>query len=257
MDEGVAAELDRLRARAYGPAADLAGDPGALERLQELEDLVAAERMPPPAPDTGPEAAPGDLHVAASGVDPDPGAEPPAAEVVDPAPRRRVWRIALPVAWAMSLVIVGAIVAGHTFLTTSAVLLPVARSGDARQVAVIHESTTVAIPRFFGSSDVEPRRFADFAGLTVIAATGWADDPTDVCMLLMRTSDYNPGADYINGPIYTACGAGQFPPSLSVRVSDDMPDQIRERFPVGSSLQFVLDGDRVGVFSDAIPVEST
>lgn len=33
-DEG---ELERLRRRAYGPAADIAGDPAALARLQELE----------------------------------------------------------------------------------------------------------------------------------------------------------------------------------------------------------------------------
>ena len=38
MDEGVAAELRALRARAYAPGADIADDPVGLARLRELEE---------------------------------------------------------------------------------------------------------------------------------------------------------------------------------------------------------------------------
>ena len=38
MDDGVRDELARLRARAYGPAADIDSDPAALARLVELEE---------------------------------------------------------------------------------------------------------------------------------------------------------------------------------------------------------------------------
>ena len=44
MDDASAAELRRLRARAYGPDADLLEDPAASSRLMELEAQLRAER---------------------------------------------------------------------------------------------------------------------------------------------------------------------------------------------------------------------
>ncbi len=37
-----------LRARAYGPHADIADDATAVARLRELEDLERQDRLPPP-----------------------------------------------------------------------------------------------------------------------------------------------------------------------------------------------------------------
>ncbi|NNH04695.1 hypothetical protein HLA99_12655, partial [Microbacterium ulmi] len=53
MDAATRAELDALRARAYGPAADIQADPGAIARLELLERIVhgaasaSAGRSPP------------------------------------------------------------------------------------------------------------------------------------------------------------------------------------------------------------------
>lgn len=44
MDAATRAELDALRVRAYGPSADLAADPAALARLDELESLALSDR---------------------------------------------------------------------------------------------------------------------------------------------------------------------------------------------------------------------
>ena len=44
MDDASAAELRKLRARAYGPDADLLEDPAASSRLMELEAQLRAER---------------------------------------------------------------------------------------------------------------------------------------------------------------------------------------------------------------------
>ncbi|WP_221585379.1 hypothetical protein [Microbacterium sp. G2-8] len=81
-------ELDQLRRRAYGPAADIHEDPVALARLRELEGWAD----PVVAPDSREEDAD------AEGVDPsragppEVGADPGAGEPADPpAPRRPRW----------------------------------------------------------------------------------------------------------------------------------------------------------------------
>ena len=69
MPDGLDDELERLRARAYGPDADIDTDPAALDRLRELEDdarsataampVVSGEVRPPSASAMTDAAAPG------------------------------------------------------------------------------------------------------------------------------------------------------------------------------------------------------
>ncbi len=74
------------------------------------------------------------------------------------------------------------------------------------------------------------------------------------CLVLMDTSSIPAPGDLDAAQVgfrYGGCGAGAFPATIEFVVTPDLPDDFRARFPVGSSVQFVRDGDRVGVFSDA------
>src|ERR687897_460773 len=93
VDERAEAELQRLRARAYGPGADIHDDPLALRRLNELEEVHRAgstrrsppRGAPPPAHALGPpgraqsrERGEPEEPIEPSVADP-PSAEPPTA----------------------------------------------------------------------------------------------------------------------------------------------------------------------------------
>lgn len=109
MDADARAELDALRVRAYGPAADIAGDPAALARLVALEELArpraGTERSGTmaPAPDTqGAWSADAQIAPAADAADSgapahDATASPARIVEVLPAPARRArpwWHVA-------------------------------------------------------------------------------------------------------------------------------------------------------------------
>ncbi|WP_104166853.1 hypothetical protein [Cryobacterium sp. N22] len=100
-------ELDRLRRRAYGPGADIAGDAAAQARLAELE--AAQRRQPAPigeaaasAPDPIPERVPvlgsghGSRSDSASSPQPEDGAsaehESAGSKTIDGAPAAPWWR---------------------------------------------------------------------------------------------------------------------------------------------------------------------
>jgi hypothetical protein len=51
--------------------------------------------------------------------------------------------------------------------------------------------------------------------------------------------------------MYGACSIGAFPATAEIPIDGDTPDALIERYPAGTALQFVLDGDRVGVFLDS------
>jgi hypothetical protein len=82
-----------------------------------------------------------------------------------------------------------------------------------------------------------------FYGVTVLTAPNQAD-PAEFdggCMTVLPTER---GSDM--STTY-ACGAGSIPASVALTVADGMPDELRQEFPDGSTLQFVLDGDTVHV----------
>ncbi len=93
------AELERLRRRAYGPDADIYGDPAAIARLAELEDAVRRER-------SGGDAGHGPARLAADATD---GLTPDSARAQRPGRRRS--------AIGVTVVVVAAAVAGAVFLT--------------------------------------------------------------------------------------------------------------------------------------------
>lgn len=51
-------------------------------------------------------------------------------------------------------------------------------------------------------------------------------------------------------PVRPGCSAGAFPAVTRFTVTSAAPDALRERFAVGTSLRFVLEGDEIHVRSD-------
>lgn len=245
-------ELERLRARAYGPDADIAGDPDALRRLAELE-ARQREAEPEPAPakspaDEGDPPADEADETRPDAARPDETGEPAAPER-DAAPSPRGIGRWLPGLWAVSLLLVAAIAAAMTFTTTTALLRPVP-TGETRQIATIELGSDFLAPRYLGLEQrTESRGHRNWYGLTILVVRGtWYGDTEDECLVIMREADVDPNSDSLSGPLFTGCGAGVLPAVLQLRVNDAMPDELREEFPVGTGLRFVLDGARVGVF---------
>ncbi len=237
-----AGELRMLQARAYGPEADIHTDPAALARLRELEAALA----PPPAPPRP--AAP---RAAFPAAPPAPGATGPpvfaeetampAAPPMSPARPRR-WLVPV---WAGSLLValvVGALAAGASMRLF-------ARDGTGEQIATLQPDPGFVAPAFFGDSE-DIVAFDDFHGLTaLIAPYGvWGGDSPDGCIVVVQTEGLERHDQGIEGPVYSDCPAGAFPAAVQLTIDESSPQASRARFAEGTALQFVYDGERVGVF---------
>lgn len=259
MDAEARGELDDLRARAYGPDADLAQDPGAWARLRELEELDRRRRADAAASEAvgaplvaGP-IAPDDAGIVDVDTESEDGSDddeelPARAPLVRRA--RTVWL------WAGSLAAVAAVSSAASIAATT--FVPVARTAGVAQVDTLRPDPAVDTAALgswgFDSADVVG--YADFNGLTAYAGStqvGSAGTRAD-CLLLVETADV-PSLDdtgaFQGGFRSGSCGAGVFPATVEFVVTPEMPEVFRERFPVGSSVQFVRDGEQVGVFTDA------
>lgn len=244
-------ELEALRTRAYSPEADIHQDPLALARLAELEDALRSttEREAPTAD------APSDRPVA--GSSPVSAIESPLATASRTSPenasarpvvtgpgrasrRRRPAQV-----WALSLV-AGLVVAAGA---TSAVVAAVAGAGDVRQVATLAEEPDFQPPMFMDADGATVRGFADFHGMVVMASSQpWLGPGTDECVVVTAGGDISNESQTFQGRMFVGCGAGEFPAAAQFTVAPGLPRDLISRYPVGTSLQFVLDGDRVGVF---------
>lgn len=257
MKPAVRAELEALRLRAYGPSPDIADDPAALRRLAELEGW--AER---PEPDLRPAAT----DAAASAP---PTADEDSGETDEPAPSseehpprpgllrgfsfRQVPRLAW-IAWGASLIAVAALATVVTYGAVS--IAPVAVSQGARQIATLQPEPSLRLPTgWFGAG--ESSLAYRFFGLTLFESTqGMYGATSGECLTAVLSSDVPAEDEDVRngysaaGPVYSGCRVGNFPATISVRVDNSSPLELRAQFP-GSALQFIKDGDRIGVFLDS------
>lgn len=255
MDDGLREELRRLRARAYGPGADIDTDPAAYARLTVLEELERSERAAPAAAPPAPPAAGPVAPLARTDVAPETDGEDDEDDDDDPRPgeraplvrsRRTLW------IWAASLAVVAAVASAAT--TAGVGFVPVSTSRGAPQVATLTEDPGTQTPAIFGQRTGDERAFADFYGVTAFVGTAQIDasENRSPCLYLLDTDEV--GQDGGNGFrgnfVYGGCGAGIFPATVQFVVADGMPAEFIARFPIGTSVQFVYDGDNVGVFSD-------
>ncbi|MFJ6654278.1 hypothetical protein ACIQLJ_15920 [Microbacterium sp. NPDC091313] len=257
-------ELRDLRRRAYAPGGDIDRDPAALARLSELE--AAARPSAPPVdepPVTASAAAPEPSRAAdpfadlrADGPD-DAVADDATAETgktglrVRARPRSRR-RPRLVLVWAATLV--AALVLGAA-ATWGSVRL-VSRAGGTDQVAVLQADPAFDMPPVLGDNVTEDVvGYEDFYGVTAITGGGrWmgAASDADSCLMLMRTEDTT--RESVNwSTLGWGCGVGEFSATAQFRVDLGSPDALRERFADGTPVQFVFDGERIGVYVGQAP----
>ena len=242
MDERTGAELRSLSARAYGPGEGLDGDPEALGRLRALERLAAVERA-------------GATEVVAKPEDP-PEAfadsiprRPATTQDDDPAdaaavPARLWWTPRrLTLVGAVGLLVVIVTVAAVTAALTYRVQVA------AQNETVLSVDPDARWPVTLGPRGERNRIFEEFHGLRVLTQmnTGSAT-AVDVCLSLVRDDALDNGSSY-RGFYIGACGAGEFPAVVSMKVTEAAPGELRERYADGTSLQFVLRDDVVEVSS--------
>ena len=173
-------ELQVLRERAYGPAADIHLDPPALQRLHELEGRGGA-------PGGG---AGGRGRREAADELPPPAAEPalPAADEADVPPTRRRFA-AFRMRRSTFLIVLGLvalIVVSYAALELVQRVQADPLQAGASQVARLSEDGTYEIPAFFSNAVGEPggaHAYEDFHGLrAVINDNGMETD--DKCILV-------------------------------------------------------------------------
>lgn len=246
MDADHGSELERLRARAYGPNADIEGDPAAVARLRELEDRERMRTAPLEA-EAETEADPGDDADA-----PQPDPEPEEAE---PAPRRPLLRSRRRV-WVAAVA-----VAGVVALTSAATAAGVSVTAVDRTAGIAQTDTLTADPDaqlgsagYLGFDPEQTRGFADYYGLTVFSGVSQIDSEGNQaeCLIALDTSEVREADSPRSAPRgirVGGCGAGPFPASVEFIVTSSFPEPFRARYPVGTAMQFVLDDGNVGVFS--------
>lgn len=265
MDATFDDELRELRARAYGPRADIASDPAAMHRLQELESARTAapirrERVRPATEPMPASPAEGDVDRSDRGEGwdedslwDDEDATPETSGPSGWSARRQA------LLWAASVVVTAVIAAAITYTLVSIPL--VSASAQAPQIATVELTRTGAIPDGWAGAEQDAAS-ADFFGLTIFESPGWVSESGDResenrCLTVVRTQDVPDEGDFsgtswsIEGPMYGACSIGAFPATAEIPIDGDTPDALIERYPAGTALQFVLDGDRVGVFLDS------
>lgn len=226
MDDDEAAELARLRERAYGRTPDIAGDAAALARLRELE-IRAARRDAPAGDDTGAED---EVTPAAPAA-----AEPAAAEAPpQDRPRRRAPR------W---LVAAGAVVAAAVLVTSTVAITRAVPDDTPRYPGAERVATLAVIDGGSAPEDSSAgRRYSDFRGYSVFAFTASNVDRPDVeCLSVVSPAE---AAD----DSLSVCGSAPFPVAVTAVVSEQSPDAARAAYPLGTALNFTLTGAGVEVW---------
>lgn len=306
-------ELRLLRARAYGPDADILDDPEAMRRLRELEEQArpAGEASDPAASGAvaSSSAAAGSAaagsaaagSAAAGSAAADPGAEDPRAiapvtsagaaadlaanarrgpedavhsgvaeargtrsddadtdasrtqEGVPPAdaaqgpaptpvPAGGPWWRRTRTLWIASVVL-AAVVASAVTLAASTL--------STGRVAVLAVDPDAEPPDGFFDQAGEGVVFEEFFGLTaVLAQQVWTRGEVLDCVFVRSAAG---DAQMATG----GCAGGGFPPTAAMVVTPSFPRELRERFPDGTALQFVVEGSEVHVYAKEPVVDPT
>jgi hypothetical protein len=277
MDDASRTELESLRARAYGPAADIGSDPAALARLNELESAARTGRAARAAARAG-SAVPGGDRFAPVPVRPSPpvpttsAAEAAAERQIaggtghpDSRPRRTpgsrrtsgTRRLPVRVLWPLTVAGAALIAAGVTYGILAGPVAATADSGP-QEIQTLHLTTAAVADDIVGDTDATLVG-ADFHGYTVVrmppgASIGGPDVP---CLLIVETAGNGGDLSAISGAFFVGCAAGSLPATVQVPVTDSSPEELLGLYPVGTGLKFVENGDTVHVYRDAYKGETS
>ena len=239
MNSHAADELHALRARAYGPDADIHDDDDALRRLEELEALAGQRWVEQPQEvqerDTAASSSADDGLIDATPTD-------DSAPLVTAAPRARRRLVLWWIASLLVAVVATAVVTGVVSKRAQA---------DPREVATLSVDLGTGFPRFLGLQNQDGRVFTPFRGLLPVASTGgWMGSNDDQCLAVMESTKVIVDADSYDGPIFFGCAAGSFPATVQIKVGAESPQELQDAFPRGTALQFVLGPSEVTVLID-------
>jgi hypothetical protein len=154
--------------------------------------------------------------------------------------------------WAASVAISSAMAAAGMFAAVG--FMPVAVVNDAPQIATLEPDPAVDVPVGFNGAGASSLTY-EFYGLTLFE-TSWnmsgAGGNGGDCFVAVLTSDIPEGDNVqggysMSGPSYGGCRVGNFPATLTIAVDSSAPPELRRQYPDGA-LQFIKDGDRIGVF---------
>jgi hypothetical protein len=159
--------------------------------------------------------------------------------------------------WVVAIVAAAAMSAAITFALVK--ISPVASSSGAPQIATLESTSTLEIPAGWMGAGPSSAVF-DFYGLALVeSAGGYYNGAVGSNCLTVFRADQVPAKEEFkvsdgwsyDGPMYTGCAVGAFPATVEVPFDSNAPKELSERFPSGTALQFVYDGERVGVFLDS------
>lgn len=154
--------------------------------------------------------------------------------------------------WAVSVATSAAIAAAATFSVVG--ILPVVVVNDAPQIATLEPNSAITVPVGFSGAGASSVVY-EFYGLTLFE-TSWNMSGVGGiggdCFVAVLTSDIPEeenvqGGYTMSGPSYGGCRVGNFPATVTMAVDSAAPPELRTQFPNGV-LQFIKDGDRIGVF---------
>ncbi|WP_066517408.1 hypothetical protein [Curtobacterium ammoniigenes] len=253
-------ELDALRARAFGPRADIAQDPAALERLAELERAAVAVRVrqsdplliparsgsgdrapaavlsPPSASENADE-----LPRAGSATTGEATEHRPVTGAVAPLRSRRAVRFALMGFIAALVLVVGGVAIGRTTAAQQG-------ADGSTVIARLPVDPTYKPPAALqGSAVAIVTGFRDFHGLRPILGRGawFGTNSSEYCLFVYpQAFVVDSSAPSYTGPQWTGCGAGAFPPETQLDVTGDLPASVRAPFSGPTALRFVYDATK-------------
>lgn len=91
--------------------------------------------------------------------------------------------------------------------------------------------------------------------MTLFKTTYGPSAPGSDCFTIVPTAslpepDADPDSWSYSGQMYSGCRVGDFPATIEMPIDSNAPRELTDVYPMGGAIQFVLDGERVGVFVD-------
>jgi hypothetical protein len=268
MGDSLDDELAALRARTYGPDADIHDDPDALARLHELEEQQRARRlilpplpssMPGPLPASRPTVTPsagtsGTSEASEASESPaSPGAtsSPPARVVADPTgdaesrPPRRPFRRMGGGRTLMACAI--------TAVAVAAVTVPITlwSSGHAERPYAVLTPAVGPPNNVFFSPESNPKRYEDFLGIQIsVGELDYMQGERCILIELEPSEGIDDDVQNTRG----SCSPPGFGAIVDVPAVDGyLSDEVRDQLGDITALRFEVVGDEVHVFVAHVP----